>query len=304
MKKSIICFFMMLIIGIVSFGKTATETGTAGAEHVIPFELKDYVIVVQCRINDSQDVYRFVVDTGALMFIDKTLADQLQLKQQGNMAKISNLVMGDFDCGNVFAFTNFDLSQFKKTYGLEIHGLIGSNFLERFTVTLDYSKQRMTLSTNKTSLSVLRKNNKGGYLLKFTKHPINNAPVISCQLNDNINVQAMIDTGQPYPLVLPLNFLEKMGILEQKGVHKAKGSIVKWPGTTSMDNYLARTKLFQVSGFRKNNLITVYAELPPVLSMPLLGADFLSQFLIIIDYPNSEILLQPKKKTPRTTISC
>ena len=36
-----------------------------------------------------------------------------------------------------------------------------------------------------------------------------------------------------------------------------------------------------------------FAELPPLLSVPLLGKDYLCQFLITIDYPNDEILFVP-----------
>ena len=36
-----------------------------------------------------------------------------------------------------------------------------------------------------------------------------------------------------------------------------------------------------------------FAELPPLLSVPLLGRDFLSQFLITIDYPEDETFFVP-----------
>jgi S1-C subfamily serine protease len=36
-----------------------------------------------------------------------------------------------------------------------------------------------------------------------------------------------------------------------------------------------------------------FAELPPLLSVPLLGKDYLSQFLITIDYPNDVINFVP-----------
>jgi S1-C subfamily serine protease len=37
----------------------------------------------------------------------------------------------------------------------------------------------------------------------------------------------------------------------------------------------------------------LFAELPAALSVPLLGRDYLSQFLMTIDYPNHEILFVP-----------
>jgi hypothetical protein len=161
-------------------------------------------------------------------------------------------------------------------------------------VTIDYEKKQLILSTDLEALALEKRSNQAGYLLKFNKHPINHAPMIKCQLNGNIEVEAMIDTGQPYSLVLPLKELERSGVLKQKNTLKAKGVIVKWPGTTSPDNFLTRLKHFEVDRLKINNMITVFAELPALLSVPLLGTDFLSRYLIKIDYLHGEILLVPK----------
>lgn len=299
MKKISRFLLLLMIPGIIILAKPQAELPITVTGNIIPFELKDFLILVKCQINDSKEIYPFVLDTGARTFIDKTLADQLNLKQQGPMAKISNLVMAGQTFGNVFVFTNFNMHQFKQAYGLQVHGIIGSDFLERFTVTLDYEKQMMILSTQPQSLAAIQEKDKSAYLLKFTKHAINHAPMIACKLDGHIETQSMIDTGQPFALVLPLNFLEKMGTLKSEGIRKAKGTIVKWPGTTSPDNYLTRTKSLAADGLKTENLETVYAELPDSLSVPLLGADFLSQFIITINYPQNEILLQPKTGDPR-----
>ena len=285
--------FLIMFIGFFTFHVPA-ETVTAAKEAVIPFELLDYIIIVKCKINDSKELYNFILDTGALTVIDKNLADELKLKQLGPQAKINTLYLGEHAVEKVFVFTNFDLEPIRASYGIEVSGIIGSDLLEDYIVTIDYEKQRLILSTDMESPALEKKSNKAGYLLKFTKHPINHAPMIKCKLNGNLDVEAMIDTGQPYSLVLPLKELERTGVLKQKNTLKAKGVIVKWPGTASPDNFLTRLKCFEADRLKINNIMTVFAELPAMLSVPLLGGDFLSRYLTKIDYLHGEILLIPK----------
>ncbi|HEY5498829.1 MAG TPA: hypothetical protein VIK20_00450, partial [Bacteroidales bacterium] len=293
MKKIFMRFFLIMFIGLFTFG-VSVETEKAAKEAVIPFELLDYVILVKCKINDSKEFYNFILDTGGVTVIDKTLANELKLKQLGPQAKINTFYLGEYAVEKVFVFTNFDLKQFKTSYGIDVSGIIGSDLLEDYIVTIDYEKQQLILSTDMEALALEKKSNQAGYFLKFTKHPINHAPMIKCKLNGNIEVEAMIDTGQPYSLVLPLKELERTGVLKQKNTLKAKGVIVKWPGTISPDNFLAQLKCFEADRLKINNIITVFAELPVMLSVPLLGSDFLSRYLIKIDYLHEEILLIPK----------
>jgi hypothetical protein len=299
MKKTSIRLFLILFMFMETFAfGAAAGTEKAAAETVIPFELLNYLILVKCKINDSKEFYNFILDTGGVTVIDKTLADELQLKQLGPQAKIDTLHLGECAIDRVFVFTNFDLKMFPASYGITVSGIIGSDLLEDYIVTIDYEKRRLILSTDQESLALDKKSNQAGTFLKFHKHPINSAPMIQCQMNGNIEVEAMIDTGQPYPLVLPLKELERTGVLKQKDTLKARGTIVKWPGTTSPDNFLARLKCFEADRLKIDNIMTVFGELPALLSVPLLGSDFLSRYLIKIDYLHEEMFLAPKTGYP------
>jgi S1-C subfamily serine protease len=87
--------------------------------------------------------------------------------------------------------------------------------------------------------------------------------------------------------------LERTGAARQANTLKAKGVIVKWPGTSSPDTYLARLKSFEADSLKVNGIVTVFAELPALLSVPLLGGDFLSRYVIKLDYVHGEMLLIP-----------
>jgi len=130
-----------------------------------------HLMTVLVKINDSPKEFNFAVDTGGATFVDKGVADELGLKQLGSQAKINTLHLPGFPIENVFCFTTFDFSHLKAV-GVPVHGIIGSNLLERFKVTFDYRAGMIVLSEG---TEVLEKPEKG-MLLKFRKHPVNNAP--------------------------------------------------------------------------------------------------------------------------------
>lgn len=69
--------------------------------------------------------------------------------------------------------------------------------------------------------------------------------------------------------------------------------MIKWPGTKSIDSFLGKVDQFEQGDLKINNLMCCFSELPPLLSVPLIGRDYLCQFLITIDFPNDEILFVP-----------
>jgi hypothetical protein len=285
MKKA--ASFLVLAV-LISSGWAFAQEKESAANGVIPFELKEHMIIIKGKINGSQKFYNFLLDTGGLTFVDKKVAEELALKTRGNMAKMDTLEMGEVSIPNIFAFTTFDLDPFKM-YGVSLHGIIGSNLLERFEVTIDYRNQRAVISPDRQVTG----RSENGIRCKFTNHKVNNAPMIDCTINGNVSLKAMVDTGQPYSIVFPLEYLDRLKARNDPSLVKSKGIIIKWPDTKTTDTYLWRIDLYEQEDLKVNNLMCCFAELPPLLSVPLLGKDYLSRFLITIDYPNDEIFFLP-----------
>ncbi len=285
MKKTIISTFL---IAFLTNTVALTQVENLPVKGVIPFELMEHLIVIKGKINGSAKSYNFILDTGGLTFIGRKVAEELGLKIRGNMAKMDTLEMGEVSIPNIFAFMGFDFQEFER-HGIPLYGIIGSNLLERFKVTLDYRNQRMILSPCEED----SKESAPGYRFKFTNHRINNAPMIDCMINETISAKAMVDTGQPYSVVFPLDYLDRMGVRNDPSLVRSKGVMIKWPGTKTIDVYLGRIEQFAQGGLKLQDLMCCFAELPAPLSVPLLGKDYLCQFLITIDYPNDEILFVP-----------
>lgn len=282
MKRSLFIYSLFLVLFF-----NATESYAQASADSIPFEFLKHLILVKAKINDSQKDYNFVIDTGGLTFIDKNVAQELTLKQRGMMAKIDSLDLSGFKIEKVFCFTTFDFQHLKRL-GTPIHGIIGSNLLERFRVTFDFKSYLVNFSSDTSSLEPVE----SGILLSFRNHPINNAPLIKFKLNQKI-IEGMIDTGQPYPLVLPLNTFDEYKNAGISDFIKSKGLMEKWPNTSADFNYLARLESFELENIKIDTFLCLFGELPQLLSMPLIGNDFLSQFKMIINYPKDEMMLIP-----------
>lgn len=120
----------------------------------------DAALLVPVRINGSGP-YDFILDTGAtLTCVDRRMADSLGLPEArgrigmgtgirggtGSMrlVEIDSVAVGEARAERLIGCA-VDLEQFRAT-GLEVHGLLGLNFLTSFRVTLDFGAERLILS--------------------------------------------------------------------------------------------------------------------------------------------------------------
>ena len=279
--KRIVFIYSLFIILLFN----TTHSYSQPTTNSVSFEFLKHLILVKAKINESQKDYNFVIDTGGLTFIDKNVVQELALKQRGMMAKIDILDLSGFKIEKIFCFTTFNFQHFKKL-GTPIHGIIGSNLLERYKVTFDFKSLFVTFSNDTSSIEHVE----NGTFLSFRNHPINNAPVVKLKLNQKI-IEGMIDTGQPYPIVLPLNSFDQHKDTGISDFIKSKGLMEEWPNTSANFNYLARLKSFELKNIKIDQILCLFGELPQLLSMPLIGNDFLTQFKMIINYPKDEMML-------------
>ena len=293
MPKTKIVIFIFLVFLSTLF--TYPQNVPVQKEGIIPFALKDHIILVKGKINDGPEEYNFIVDTGGVTMLNDETAAKLQLKRRGMQVKMNSLDIGNYRIDSIFCLASPDFfKKFESKIGVTIHGLIGSDLLDRFKVTIDY-RQKIIVLANDTAVTG---DPQKGFLFNFKNHPVNSAPMLKCKLNGRLEVEAMVDTGQPYSLVLPPDILGKLELSEQRGWIKAKGNIYQWPLTTSRDNYLGRIDSFAIGDLKARNVLAFSAELPKMLSAPLLGRDFLVPFITIINYPKNEILFVPQPISP------
>ncbi len=135
-------------------GRATAPPDTAAGE--VAFRLEgpnDAALVVPVHI-DGTGPYDFVFDTGStLTCVDPDLAAHLELEEQPvgpgigigaggaerlSVVSIDSVRIGRAVVTDVLACV-IDL-QTARRFGLEVHGLVGLNFMKPFTVTIDFNR--------------------------------------------------------------------------------------------------------------------------------------------------------------------
>ena len=267
--------------------------GTQKPMSVIPFQLDGHEISVNVKINNAPKEYTFLLDTGALTMIDERAAAELRLEKGAAMptldpsvktyfTTLNELSVGEMIVKNI----TIPIMNAKSFFGesFEMDGFIGSDFLKRFRLTIDY-RRKIIIPYDTVPDSLWK-----GYRIPFDRHIMIGAPLVECVIHDTINTKGMIDTGSPFGLVLPLPFAETMN---NSPMIRSKGIIVKWPFTSSEYNYLSRLERLTLGSLELRNVPVLFAELPANVSNPLLGKEILSEFRITLNYPENELILSP-----------
>lgn len=319
LSRSLVLFLILLglfcgrsfcqseIMGKFTSGRPIYATN----ESVIPFSLEGHRIIVKVRINDSSKEYSFILDTGALTFIDQKAADELNLKKgfemptmkQGEKAfltRVDRISLGEMAVED-FEIPIMDIpQQFDRRVMSD--GFIGSDFLRFFRATVDYENRNIILRQNADSVvqgNEMRIKVDIPFPMRF--------PTLSLTMDDSLKINGIIDTGSPYALVLPMAYLEKLPADSKSSLIRSKGILAKWPGTSLDYNYLWRIKELKCGELEIEDLPVLFAELPlNFTSSGLIGKKVLEHYLLTIDYPGQELILVPNGTgNPRSNIfSC
>ena len=263
---------------------------------VIEFKLQGHKIMVPVGINDAESEYSFLLDTGAMSAIALDLADSLglgpglRLPTPVDSVEIYltkeplSVYLGGAAVEGVF-LARLDFDTIFRIGGID--GFLGSNLLRHFCVALDYDREELILSRDYPEWV----SKEPHYRLDLeTKFPLY-FPLVNCTLNNSLTTQAMIDTGAPDLLVLPLSLFEEVVLASGAEYIGAAGVVAKWPFTTSDECYLARLPSCRLGELSLTDLPVLVAELPSTADHLLLGKGFLDRFQLLLNYPRSELLL-------------
>lgn len=274
---------------------------TGAVDSIVLFsETNAHVIIIPVRINNSEKIYHFMLDTAALTLVSRRAANDLGLpsgveitihdtvngQKKIDLVNLASLRVGGFevsDCGAGIIEMDADENRLGM---LKIDGVLGSNFLKYFKVTIDYKSKTLHLSkdTRETPSA------DGAFKTAFkTKMEMGYAPVVRCRVDDSIDVNGIIDTGVPYIATLPLALAEKTVSYQNGRVVKARGAIWEAAFKASGDGYLLRLETLTFGPLKLKQI--------PVVTLPyrhiLIGYKFLSHFIVTLNYPAGIMTLKP-----------
>ena len=276
---------------------------------VIQFKLVKNLMIIPVIINGSGP-YNFVLDTGVGLFLitDPKLVDTIQISNLRSI-KITGFGAGSdlgafvtpslkVEIGSTVAesisaaILKKDIFELSSYAGMPIHGLIGYEFFNSFTVKISYA----------TSVITIYRPDKRYILRKGTKIPITieeKKPymVTEITLSDGrkISVKLIIDTGAGHPVSLenyegrpfdipPVNIAANLGV----GLSGA------------INGYIGRIPSIKLGKYTLNNVIASFPDYSDVGSRVMsvsrngnMGNSILKRFDVLFDYAAQAMYLKP-----------
>ena len=289
----------------------------------VPFRFEGNFILISVLFNNLLPL-TFILDTGAdySILTKKEIAYFLNIDYQKRytiygadmqeelyayLSKNISLQMGDLQATHrSILVLEEDYFRFEEYSGLQIHGILGADFLKRFTLQIDYQKQMVTFFSPVYFKNKVKINKDNVDLLPFTL--IKSKPYIRCTTHlygEEINtLNYLIDTGAGLSLLL----YTSIDSLKNAQVKMLNSPIGLGLGG-KLEGYVGRIKNFQFASKSFPELITKFQQKPiffdSLMITPrdgIIGNNILSAFSkVIFDYNTSKIIVSknPKKVKQR-----
>ena len=180
-------FLISLLFTLNCFGQTTT----------VSFEYYQKLIFFRMKVNNTDSLF-FLFDTGAnASAIDTKVSDKLNLKTAKNdtvegtagiinvpFVKAKTLSVGNSVVKNIY-FTKYDLSGSLAPPNQYLAGIVGTDFLKHFVVTIDFQNKQISFS----------KKNRDKLTNTIPLELDNGIPGIKSSINDSITTFFRYDSG-------------------------------------------------------------------------------------------------------------
>lgn len=274
----------------------------------IPFEFQANLVIVPVKVNDS-DTLRFILDTGvsSILLTDPAVAKKLGMKfirnvkiagaGEGEEIEAGIVIDNTIRIGDVIGYRqnlvvlkddHLKLSEF---VGTPIHGIIGYEIFNRFTVTMDFSTNEIILE------------NPEHYKYKPSKgerFPItieDNKPYLSVLelMNDNHStpLKVILDTGAGHALSLESSDIPLPDKVLKAQLGRGLNGII--------NGSLGRISMLKVGKFEMKNLVASFPDSNSFRQKHTtlterqgsIGCEFLRRFKVTFNYRDQYIVLKP-----------
>ena len=169
------------------------------AQKPVSFIYHQSLIFVRVQVNDKKDLL-FLMDTGAnTTAVDRSVAELLKLpvikeadtvigtagKEHISICKAKKVQIGSTIVNNL-NITSRDLSRFLTPKNEKLKGILGTDFMKKYAITIDYSKR--TLVFGKTTTKAPRQKS-----IAFDMH--GGIPRFEARLNDTLTTYLNFNSG-------------------------------------------------------------------------------------------------------------
>lgn len=246
----------------------------------------------------------FLIDTGAgLTAISQELADTLGLPlgeelgvlglgggATARTTKLRSVTMGSLSRANVQCLV-LDFSELRQGLGARIEGILGFSALNRYAVTFDFERGVLELAENAAAPDVSH----GGTRVPF--EIVGGLPQVEGRVDGGPPLRYIVDTGA-WRTFVPRKVGEAI-----ESERRVPGIPFVGADGRTLEGVAVRARSLSVGTVRVDRPIVLYPTTLPendpvgvtiaAGERGVLGADFLRRFRVTLDYPRSELVLEP-----------
>lgn len=277
----------------------------------IPFEFQANLIIVPIKVNNS-DTLRFILDTGvsSILITDPQIAKLQRMKFVRNV-KISGAGQGiDIEAGIVLDNTitmgdmigyrqnlvvlKEDVLKLSEFVGSPIHGIIGYEIFNRFTVTIDFSINELILENPEHYKYKPSKGERFPITIEENKPYLSTIELINEK--QNLPLKVILDTGAGHAISLDANRNNRIPMPE-KVVKAQLGR-----GLSGIINgSLGRISKLRLGKFEMKNIVASFPDSSSYRTKGMelterqgnIGCEFLRRFKVTFNYRDQYIVLKP-----------
>lgn len=262
----------------------------------IPFKYTKDLIVVEARINSTEEKRQFIFDTGAFQGkIEISLAEELGLPTKATKSNsTANGITEEIGVTRIEKFqigeTNFrNISAGKLEYGVNSasqciapHGIIGANLMKLANWKINFETQQIHFSDQAFDV------NEKAKTMEFDRPLLSGTPEIEIEVSGKTLSGVLFDVGYNGGLVLPSHFASTFpSKVEKKYYDQSTSGIFG----TNVDTLISKQLDVSLAGFEMNIPVQFSST-----GKALLGNDILEHFTVVIDYENNKISLQSQSE--------
>lgn len=277
----------------------------------IPFEFQANLIIVPIKVNNS-DTLRFILDTGvsSILITDPQIAKLQRMKFVRNV-KISGAGQGiDIEAGIVLDNTitmgdmigyrqnlvvlKEDVLKLSEFVGSPIHGIIGYEIFNRFTVIIDFSINELILENPEHYKYKPSKGERFPITIEENKPYLSTIELINEK--QNLPLKVILDTGAGHAISLDANRNNRIPMPE-KVVKAQLGR-----GLSGIINgSLGRISKLRLGKFEMKNIVASFPDSSSYRTKGMelterqgnIGCEFLRRFKVTFNYRDQYIVLKP-----------
>jgi len=269
---------------------------------VVPFQYLGEHIVVRADVADIQQSIPLILDSGVRsLMLQRPLVRHIPLEETISLDSevmyglLETMNLGDAQFRRIGAYFIPFSDPGHPLQCLSDQGVIGANLMRHGVWHINYQAQTLTIAQSLDQLTNTLNRESDDWPEHTIQIPITlreHRPFITLDLGQDRTINAMVDTGWGGSLQLAQRDLEANG-LRVLPVATVRGIVETLSGISDFRQEVVQLAQLGLGPLNLENFAVLVTSDPSMPDYAIVGNDFLSHFIVTLDWPQQMLYLEP-----------